>query len=206
VIATLPTRRLALAGGLALAAAPAWAAVFRPERDDMALGNPRARVTVIEYASTGCPHCAKWANEVFPAFKAQFIDTGKVRFVMRECLTGDGDLAATGFMLARCAGPANYFPVVDTIFKRQADMFQPGASVGGVLREIGKSYGLTDAAIDTCLTDPSGFKAVQARSDRHLNLDKVASTPTFDVNGKVIEGFTPLPDLAAAIAAARRKG
>jgi protein-disulfide isomerase len=96
--------------------------------------------------------------------------------------------------------------VVDTIFQRQAEMFQPGASVGGVLREIGKSYGLTDAVIDTCLTDPNGFAAVQARSDRHLNLDKVSSTPTFVVGGKVIEGFTSLADLAAAIAAARRKG
>src|SRR5260370_34178229 len=71
---------------------------------DMSLGSPNAKVTVIEYASLGCPICAKWNNEVFPDFKAKYVDTGKVHYVLREFLTGDAPIAAAGFLLARCAG------------------------------------------------------------------------------------------------------
>ncbi|MFI4936691.1 MAG: thioredoxin domain-containing protein, partial [Caulobacterales bacterium] len=125
-----PTRRSALAGATALAAAPAWAKPAAGHPDDMALGDPRARVTVVEYASVGCPHCAHWNNEVFAAFKAKYIDTRKVLFVLRECLTGDPDVAAAGFLLARCAGKDKYFQVVDAIFHGQASMYDPGNSAG----------------------------------------------------------------------------
>lgn len=205
-----PTRRAAVGGVLALAATPAWAAgSARPARaalepDDMAMGNPRARVTVVEYASTGCPHCARWSNEVFPAFKARFVDTGKVRFVLRECITGDPDLAASGFMLARCAGPKKYFDVVENVFAHQDDIRQPGEAGAAILKDIGISAGLSDAAYQACLSDKAGFAAVQARSDRHAAVDKVDSTPTFLINGQRIEGFATLDALAAAIAAARR--
>jgi protein-disulfide isomerase len=195
----------ALGGALALAAAPAWARRIKLEPDDMAIGSPKARVTVVEYASTGCPHCAKWSNEVFPAFKARFIDTGKVRFVMRECVTGDPDLAAAGFMLARCAGPANYFDVVEKVFQHQAEIVQSADTGASLLHDIGLSAGLSDAAYQACLSDKAGFAAVQARSERHADADKVDSTPTFEVNGKRIEGYVSLDDLAAAIAAARRR-
>lgn len=195
----------ALGGALALAAAPAWARRIKLEPDDMAMGNPRARVTVVEYASVGCPHCAKWSNEVFPAFKARFIDTGKVRFVMRECLTGDPDLAAAGFMIARCAGPAKYFDVVENVFKHQDEIRQPGEAGASLLHDIGVSAGLSDTAYQACLSDKAGFDAVQARSERHADVDKVDSTPTFEINGARIEGYKSLDDLAAAIAAARHR-
>jgi protein-disulfide isomerase len=200
------SRRGALAGVVALVALPAWARRATPEPDDMAIGNPRARVTVVEYASAGCPHCAEWSNDVFPAFKAKFIDTGRVRFILRECVTGDPDLAMAGFQVARCAGgPAKYFQVLESVFKRQKEIFAAGGG-GAILYEIGGSVGMDKAAVDACVASQDGFAAVQARSDRHANVDKVSSTPTFDVNGKIIEGFTSLADLGAAIAAARRKG
>src|SRR5665213_1004091 len=94
-------------------------AASRGTDPDMALGSLRAPVTVIEYASVGCPHCAVWARTVFPAFKKKYINTGKVRFVFREMLTGDPALAAAGFLVARCAAPAKYFQVVDAIFADQ---------------------------------------------------------------------------------------
>src|ERR1700753_4392291 len=94
--------------------------------DDMSLGSPSAKVTMIEYASVACPHCARFNNEVFPAFKQQFIDTGKVHYVFREMLVG-GDqemsMAAAGFLMARCAGKDKYFGVVDTIFHDQEQIY-----------------------------------------------------------------------------------
>ena len=199
--APLATRRATLAGGLALAAAPVLAAAFKPQPDDMALGNPRARVTVVEYASVGCPHCAHWNNEVFPAFKAKYIDTGKVRFVVRECLTGNPQLAAAGFLVARCAEKGRYFDVIDQVYRRQEEIYQST----GVLREIAKGAGLTDAAYDACLADQKGLDALQARTDRHVQVDKVNSTPSFDINGQRTDGFMTLEQLDTAIAAAMKR-
>jgi protein-disulfide isomerase len=175
-----------------------------PSAQDMAMGSPTAPVTVIEYASVGCPHCAAWNNSVFPAFKARYIDTGRIRFVVREMLTGSPALASAGFMVARCAGPAHYFQVVDAIYRRQAAMFQPGVQMGPVLREIAKGAGMSEAAFDACIDDQKGLDAVNARTQRHVNVDKIDSTPIFFVNGKEYEGEQTLAQLSTAIAAARR--
>ena len=99
---------------------------------DMSLGNPNAKVTVIEYASLGCPICAKWNNDIFPAFKTKYIDTGKVRYVLKEMLTGDEPVAAAGFLLARCAGKDKYFQVVDAVFA-------PGAGPAGIRPRRGRA-------------------------------------------------------------------
>jgi protein-disulfide isomerase len=171
----------------------------------MTLGSPKARVTVIEYASVGCPHCAAWNNQILPAIRSQYIDTGKARLVVREELTGDGDVAAAGFMLARCAGPAKYFPVVDAIYQRQASMYLPGATPGGVLRDIAKTVaGMSDAAFEACIQDKQGQAAVNARSERHLHVDKIESTPTFFVNGRRLTEELAPGDLAKAVSGAAR--
>jgi protein-disulfide isomerase len=196
------TRRGALAALLALGAGSALAAPSAPEPDDMVLGNRKAKVTVVEYASVGCPHCAKWHNEVFAAFKAKYVDTGKVRFVVRECLTGDPTLAAGGFMAARCAGPDKYFQVLDEIFERQAEILQNGA----LLREVAAHAGLSDAAYTACLSDQAALTALQARAERHADVDKATSTPTFDINGQRLEGYQTMDQLDAAIAAAAHGG
>ena len=195
---------LALGAALALCASLALAAVTDPQADDMSLGRPAAKVTVIEYASVGCPHCAKWANEVFPAFKAKYVDTGKVRFVMRELLTGDPTLAAAGFMVARCAGPDKYFDVVDGVFQHQAEMFAPGASRGDLLAAVARSAGMTDAAFQTCLTTQANLDALNARADRH-HQDGIDSTPTFFVGDQRLDGEAPLDQLGAAIHTAERR-
>src|ERR1700753_1664866 len=90
--------------------------------DDMSMGNASATVTMIESASVACPHCARFNNEVFPAFKAQFIDSGKVHYVFREMLVGgdaEQSMAAAGFLMARCAGKDKYFSIVDALFPQQ---------------------------------------------------------------------------------------
>jgi protein-disulfide isomerase len=200
-------RRVALALGLALAATAAWAAtpapIMAPEPGDMAMGNPRAAVTVIEYGSVGCPHCAVWANTVFPAFRAKYVDTGQVRFVLREMTNGESSLAAAGFITARCAGPGKYFQVVDDIFGRQASMFEPGATPSDILQDIAGHAGLTPARYNACLDDHRALDALNARVARHVDVDKVSGTPTFVVGGTTFVGEQTLDQLDAAIAAAR---
>ena len=189
--------------GAALADAPF--VVTAAQVDDRALGSPKARVTVIEYASVGCPHCAEWANDVFPAFKSKFVDTGRVRFVLREVITGQATLATAGFMLARCAPPERYFDVVDDVFARQAAIFDGAVSAGDALAEVAKSIGMSDDAFHACLTHQANLDAVNARSQRHTTRDGVDSTPTFFVGGERLDGEQSLDQLAAAIAAVGAK-
>lgn len=172
------------------------------QSDDMSLGNPHAGVQVIEYASASCPHCARFAIDVFPAFKAKYVDTGKVRFTLKEYLTEPQALAAAGFLLARCAGKDRYFPVLDAFFRGQDEMVQTG-DVRGVLARIANSPGgLSEAQLDACLRDAAAEKALAARADRHMHVDKITSTPTFIINGRRVEGEMTMPELDAAIAKA----
>ena len=173
------------------------------QADDMSLGNPQAKVRVIEYASASCPHCARWDTEVFPAFKAKYVDTGKVRYTLKEYLTDPEAIAAAGFLMARCAGKDRYFQVLDAVFKGQEEMVA-SKDVKGVLARIAKDPGgLSEAQFDACMRDMTAEKALAARVDRHVHLDKVESTPTFIINGKRTEGEMSLPELDAAIAQAR---
>jgi protein-disulfide isomerase len=166
---------------------------------------------VAEYASVACPHCAAFNNDVFPAFKAKYIDTGKVHYVLHEMLVGgqaEEALAAAGFLLARCEGPAKYFDVVDEVFQYQAGMYVRGSSPGSVLDNIAKLDGMSDAAFQACLSNTANLNAFNARADRHRVADHVDLTPTFEVNGeRLAPEATSLTDLANAIAhAAPRRG
>lgn len=196
-----PLALIALAmGGASLAAAPPKPAA----RDDMALGPAKAKVTVVEYASVGCPHCAAWAAEVFPQFKRAYIDTGKVRFVYREMITGNPTLAGAGFLMARCAGPAKYFQVVDGVYRAQAEILQAGDAYAPLVR-IAKEAGMTEDQFNACLKDQAQIAALQAREKR-AEEDGVTGTPTFIINGKKLDGETTFEALGAAVAqAARRK-
>lgn len=195
----------ALGGALAaaLAGVSGAAAATAPEH---ALGSPNAPVTVVEYASVGCPHCAAWANQVFPAFKKAWIDSGKVRFVFHEMITGDFELAVAGFMVADCAPPDRYFQVVDNIFADQVAIAQGG---GVALLKVAKAAGMTPAQFDACLTNHQALADLQTRTDKDAQDHGVEYTPTFFVNGKKLDGDPTLKDLDAAIESAgraRRKG
>jgi protein-disulfide isomerase len=171
--------------------------------DDMSMGAPNAKVTIIEYASVACPHCGAFNNEVFPAFKAKYIDTGKVRWVEREALTGDPAIAAAGFLTARCAGKDKYFTVVDAIYHAQ-DQMEQGGDPHAILLNIARSAGLTEPQFDKCITDEKAINALQARWDHYVNVDKITGTPTFVVNGKTYaSGALTLPQLEAAVAEAQ---
>src|SRR5277367_6407453 len=153
---------------------------------DMAMGNPAAKVTMIEYASVSCPHCARFDMDVFPAFKAKYIDTGQVYYVAREALTGDPAVAAAGFLMARCAGKDKYFKVVDAVYHAQAEMFASG-DPHSVLLNIARSAGMSDDQFETCIKDETALNALNARWDRYVKDDKITGTPTFVINGKVYD-------------------
>jgi protein-disulfide isomerase len=174
--------------------------------DDMSMGNSAAKVTMIEYASVSCPHCARFDMEVFPAFKAKYIDTGQVFYVAREALTGDPAIAAAGFLTARCAGKAKYFQVVDAIYHAQQQMFTDG-DPHAVLLNIARSAGMTDSQFESCIKDETALNALNARWERYVKDDKINGTPTFVINGKVYDKGEMSPkELDDAVAEAKAGG
>ena len=196
-----------IGGGAALAllaagpaSAEAWKLAVLP--GDMALGNPRARVTVVEYASAACPHCANFNNNIFPVFKAKYIDSGKVRYVLREFLTPPNEVAAAGFLLARCAGKGRYFSTLDAFFHGQEAMFRAG-DARKLIFSVGAKAGLSPAQIQACITDEAAIAELNARVDRNGMADMVTYTPTFVINGRNLpQGGheTKLADIDAMIA------
>ena len=173
--------------------------------DDMSLGNANAKVTVVEYASVACPHCAKWNAEVFPAFKTKYIDTGRIHYVARESLTGDPRLAAAGYLIARCAGKDKYFQVVDALYRAQERIYTSG-DIRGELQGIALAAGLNETQFNACVNDEKALKALNDRVDRTAKQDNITGTPTFIVNGKKVHGDdggeASLAELDTAIAAA----
>ncbi len=153
----------------------------------MDLGDPNAKVTVEEWASVTCPHCAAFNEEVFPAFKAKYVDTGKVHYVFHEFLTPPAQVAAAGFLVARCAGKDKYFNVTDAIFHSQAELYQDPR---GVLFRIGKGVGMTEDQVTKCIQDDAGLKALNDRVEKAQTKDGVTGTPTFKFNGKTLDGQT----------------
>jgi protein-disulfide isomerase len=163
--------------------------------DDISMGSETAPVTIIEYASMTCPHCAAFEAQVFPKLKEKYIDTGKVRFILRE-FPLDG-LAAAAFMLARCAGPDKYYPMVETLFAQQAkwavrNPLEP-------LLAIAKQAGFTQQSFEACINNKDQLNKVQQVRDRASQKFKVKATPTFFINGELHEGGMSIEDLDKAI-------
>jgi protein-disulfide isomerase len=165
---------------------------------DMALGPADAKVTITEYASMTCPHCAAFNDQVFPKIKAEFIDTGKVRYVFREFPL---DIkAAAGSMLSRCIanGDANkYFAVTDLLFKSQSDWVMKNTTES--LTRIGKQAGLSQQQVEDCLKDQALLDKIAADQKYASDVLKVDSTPTFFVNGERIKGETSIEEFEKKI-------
>ena len=165
---------------------------------DMALGRADAAVTITEYASMTCPHCAAFNADVFPKIKSEYIDTGKIRYVFREFPL---DIkAAAGSVLSRCIAKddANkYFAVTDLLFKTQADWVMKNTTES--LIRIGKQAGLTQDQIETCLRDQSLLDKLAADQKYAAEVLKVDSTPTFFINGEKIKGETSIEEFEKRI-------
>ena len=162
---------------------------------DISLGSDKAPVTIIEYASMTCPHCAHFSIETFPELQKRYIDTGKVRFIFREFPLDA--LAAAGFMLARCAGKDKFMPVVETLFAKQPqwivkEPLQP-------LLEIAKQFGFSRQSFDACLANQKVLDAIQSVRDHAAATLGISATPTFFVNGKRLSGDQSIDALAKAI-------
>ncbi len=162
---------------------------------DKALGKDDAKVTVVEYASMTCPHCAHFAETTFPELKSKYIDTGKVRYILREFPFDPR--AEAGFMLARCAGD-NYYPMVDVLFRQQQN-WATVDNVKNALLQLAKLAGFTQESFDKCLTDQALLDQVRAVQKRGADEFKVDSTPTFFINGKTYKGALSIEEMSAII-------
>ena len=174
--------------------APADLADAGPDGDIM-VGSDKAPVTVIEYASMTCPHCAHFSETTFPELQKRYIDTGKVRFIFREFPLDP--LAAAGFMLARCAGKDKFMPIVETLFAKQPEWIvkeplQP-------LKEIAKQFGIGETEFNECLANQKLLDGIQNVRDHAAQKLGVNSTPTFFVNGKKLVGDVSIDQLAKEI-------
>ncbi|MDO8400645.1 MAG: DsbA family protein [Bradyrhizobium sp.] len=160
---------------------------------DMALGPANAPVTITEYSSMSCPHCATFGENVFPMLRAKYIDTGKVRFVFREFPL---DIkAAAASMLARCAANGDaekFFGTVQLLFQQQQMLM---AQTNMTLRVIGKQAGMTEQAVETCGRDQTLLDKLAADQRFAHEVIKVESTPTFFVNGEKLKGAMSFEEL-----------
>jgi protein-disulfide isomerase len=159
------------------------------------LGAAEAPVTIVEYASLTCSHCAAFHEKTYPELKKRYIDTGKVRFVFREFPLDP--LAAAGFMLARCAGDEKYFPMVETLFHQQREwaVQKPLPPLGA----IAKQAGFTQQSFEQCLANQKLLEDIEKVRDRATSKFGVSSTPTFFINGKKVSGAMSIEDLEKEI-------
>lgn len=151
---------------------------------DMMIGNPDAKVTVIEYASYTCPHCASFHTGTFKDLKKNYIDTDKINFVFREVYFDRYGLWAS--MITRCAGPEKFFGLTDLMFQSQSSWTRAGepAAIIDELRKLGRLAGIDGKTLEVCLNDNDKAKTLIAWYQEKAGADNIDSTPSFIINGK----------------------
>ena len=159
--------------------------------DDMYLGKPDAKVTVIEYASLSCPHCANFNKDVLPKIKAEYIDKGLVRWVFRDYPLNRPAFQAA--ILAHCASPMRYFSLVDQLFQSQ-DYWLTQPDPLAALKQIGASVGVDDKAFEACLNDEALKNKILTRVQEANDKYKIDATPTFVIKGVTHAGELPYDD------------
>ena len=160
------------------------------EIEDMVLGNADASVEVIEYASYTCPHCASFHANQYDELKANYIDTGKIKFVYREVYFDRPGLWAS--MVARCGGEDRFFGITDMIYDRQQDWARAGdpAAIADQLRKIGLAAGLSAEDLDACMTDAGKAQALVAWYEENAARDGIRSTPSFVIDGRLYSNMS----------------
>ena len=188
---TLPlSRRATLALGLGALAMPRFALAQEARTvDPMILGDEAAPVTVVEYASLTCPHCARFHTDVFGKLKANYIETGKVRFEVRDVYFDRYGLWAA--MVARCGGAERYFGITDILFRKQAEwsrLSDPSEAIAAMYA-IGRQAGLDNATMEACVQDQAWAEALVTEFQKNMEEDQVQGTPTFFINGEKAENM-----------------
>ncbi|MHA3979749.1 DsbA family protein [Halovulum sp. GXIMD14794] len=202
-----PTRRAVLRAGLVAGLAPAlptWAQEAATAEgaartvEEMAVGAEDAPVTVIEYASLTCPHCARFHTDVYPKIKANYIESGKVRFIVRDVYFDKLGLWAS--MVARCGGQERYFGIVDRLFQKQGEWTRHDNAQDALaaMFAIGRQAGLTDEAMTECVQDQAWAEALVADYQENATADDISSTPSFIINGEKASNM-PYEDFAARL-------
>lgn len=163
---------------------------------DIVQGPADAKVTIVEYASLTCPHCAAFHRDTYPALKSRYIDTGKVRYILREFPLDP--LATAGSMLARCDGESKYYPIVDLLFQQQRAWAAADKPLDA-LRQMMRQAGFSQEKFDSCLKDQKLYDAVNAVKNRGIETFKVDSTPTFFINGQRHPGNMSIDELEKII-------
>jgi protein-disulfide isomerase len=165
---------------------------------DMALGQTKAPITIVEFSSLTCPHCADFAENVFPMLQSKYIDTGKVRFVSREFPL---DIkAAAASMLARCAANGDapkYFEATTMLFKQQAPLMERTTDT---LKAVGSRFGMNEQAVEACVKDQALLDKLTADQKFAFDELKVDATPTFFINGERLKGSMVFEDLDKKLA------
>jgi len=166
--------------------------------EDIALGQADAPVTVIEYASFTCSHCKAFHDENWPKLKAEYVETGKVKFIQRDVYFDAVGLWAG--ILARCGGDAKYYAVSDLIFDDQQTWLnaKSGDEIAANLRKVGAKAGMTDEQMDACWADKQKVADLVATFQKNATADKVEGTPTFIINGETVQN-QPWDDLKKII-------
>jgi protein-disulfide isomerase len=170
---------------------------------DMALGPAKAPITIVEYASMSCPHCAAFDENVLPMLRSKYIDTGKVRFVLREFPLDINALAAS--MLARCVAAddaAKYFGTVALLFKQQDQLL---AQTTVTLKRIGAQAGMSEQGFEACVKDQALLDKLKADQTFAFEILKVEVTPTFFINGEKVKGAMSFEELEAKIKSLLKK-
>lgn len=156
---------------------------------DFALGDADAPVLMIEYASVACPHCGSWHENIWPVVNETYVETGRVRFVMREMITGVPQMALIGFMLARCAPEDRYFDAIDLLFTQQRVLFEAAQSETGARDDylrIAEAVGLNEQQFESCLMENEPVRLAVIAAHEQAVEDGIPATPAFVINNVLI--------------------
>lgn len=183
--AALALATLTAFGMTAMSAAPAVAQASEQKKveiPELVLGNKDATVTLTEYASYTCPHCANFHSSVFKELKRDYIDTGKIKFVYREVFFDRPGLWAA--MVARCGGEMRYFGIQEMLYAQQKDWAAGGGeATSAALQKIGLTAGLSQEQLNACMTDGATAQALIETYEANVKADGITSTPSLIING-----------------------
>jgi protein-disulfide isomerase len=175
--------------GFGLSSCGSSKTLSKTSSDDMTKGVATAKITLIEYASPTCIHCADFDAEVMPELQKKYIDTGKVFFVFREFLTAPADTAAASVLLARCAGKDKYFGVLQSVWRSLPEMSlgMPNNNSRAVLESIAQSLGMSKDDFITCVTDEKALAQLNDKVQSYISDHQISQTPSFFINGKRLD-------------------
>jgi protein-disulfide isomerase len=170
---------------------------------DQVLGKADAPITIIEYASTTCGHCATFHKTTMPKLKSEWIETGKAKLIFRDFPTGPRGLSVGASMIPHCAGPDRYFGLLGLIMDQQ-EKWMSAKNPLDELKKLAKLAGMGEDKVDECLKRQDLANAIDARAKEGYEKLGIESTPSFIINGKVLVGAQPYDEFDKALKAAKK--